>query len=157
MQKSRVCPPLFGSNYFHKESTRLEKSAETLLFFMNTALYTRKESTHKKVHALDRYNGDFSPNYFEYRLGSTIYPYVYVCAFHGVSHADNIFQDLRRMPAMLWVISPKSYTANNFGLMYSRKRISQNSFSNFIFITPKSFMVHCKKSKNYMPHENASW
>ncbi len=34
-----------------------------------------------------------------------------------------------------------AYTANKFGLMYSRKRISQNSFPNFIYIFPKSFMI----------------
>ncbi len=32
------------------------------------------------------------------------------------------------------VLSCKDHTANNFGIMYSRKRISQNSFSNFIYI-----------------------
>jgi hypothetical protein len=37
------------------------------------------------------------------------------------------------------------YTANNFGLMYSRKRISQNSFPNFIYIFPKSFMIFCQE------------
>jgi hypothetical protein len=40
------------------------------------------------------------------------------------------------------------YTANNFGLMYSRKRISQNSFPNFIYIIPKSFMVFCQELHN---------
>ena len=29
--------------------------------------------------------------------------------------------------------------------MYSRKRISQNSFPNFIFIFPKSFMIFCQE------------
>jgi hypothetical protein len=37
------------------------------------------------------------------------------------------------------------YTANNFGLMYSRKRISQNSFPNLIYIFPKSFMIFCQE------------
>ncbi len=32
-------------------------------------------------------------------------------------------------------------TANNFGIMYFRKRISQNSFPNFTYIFPKSFMI----------------
>ncbi len=36
-------------------------------------------------------------------------------------------------------------TANKFGLMYSRKRISQNSFPNFIYIFPKSFMMFCQE------------
>jgi hypothetical protein len=36
-------------------------------------------------------------------------------------------------------------TANNFGIMYSRKRISQNSFPNFIYIFPKSFMIFCQE------------
>jgi hypothetical protein len=35
----------------------------------------------------------------------------------------------------------KVRTANNFGLMYSRKRICQNSFPNFIYIFQKSFMI----------------
>ncbi len=37
-------------------------------------------------------------------------------------------------------------TANNFGLMYSRK--SHNSFPNFIYIVPKSFMVFCQELHN---------
>jgi hypothetical protein len=41
-----------------------------------------------------------------------------------------------------------TYTANNFGLMYSRKRISQNSFPNYIHIIPKSFMVFCQELHN---------
>jgi hypothetical protein len=41
-----------------------------------------------------------------------------------------------------------SYTANNFGFMYSPKRISQNSFPNFIYIIPKSFMVFCQELRN---------
>jgi hypothetical protein len=40
------------------------------------------------------------------------------------------------------------YTANNFGLMYSQKRISQNSFPNFIHKIPKSFMVFCQELHN---------
>jgi hypothetical protein len=39
-------------------------------------------------------------------------------------------------------------TANNFGLMCSRKRISQNSFPNLIYIIPKSFMVFCQELHN---------
>ncbi len=35
------------------------------------------------------------------------------------------------------------HTANNFGFMYSRKRISQYSFPNFTYIFPKSFMIFC--------------
>jgi hypothetical protein len=42
----------------------------------------------------------------------------------------------------------RRYTANNFGLMYSRKRISQNSFPNLIHIIPKSFMAFCQKLHN---------
>ncbi len=38
-----------------------------------------------------------------------------------------------------------SYTANNFGFMYSRNRISQYSFPNFIYIFPKSFMKFCQE------------
>jgi hypothetical protein len=40
------------------------------------------------------------------------------------------------------------YTANSFGLMYSRKRISQNSFPNLIYIFPKSFMIFCQELHN---------
>jgi hypothetical protein len=40
------------------------------------------------------------------------------------------------------------HTANNFGLMCSRKRISQNSFPNLIYIIPKSFMVVCQELHN---------
>jgi hypothetical protein len=52
-----------------------------------------------------------------------------------------------------WLAHPKDHscltcTANNFGLMYFDKRISQNSFSNFIFIIPKSFMVFCQELHN---------
>ena len=32
-------------------------------------------------------------------------------------------------------------TANNFEIMYSRQRISQNSLSKFIYVFPKSFMI----------------
>jgi hypothetical protein len=35
-------------------------------------------------------------------------------------------------------------TANNFGIMYSRKRISQNTFPNLIYIFPKSFIIFCQ-------------
>jgi hypothetical protein len=41
-----------------------------------------------------------------------------------------------------------SLTANNFGRMYSRKRISQTSFPNFIYIFPKSFMIFCQELSN---------
>jgi hypothetical protein len=41
--------------------------------------------------------------------------------------------------------SPLPLTANNFGIMYSRKRISQNSFPNLIHIFPKSFMIFCQE------------
>ncbi len=37
------------------------------------------------------------------------------------------------------------YIANNFGLMYSRKRISQKSFPNFIHIISKSFVIFCQE------------
>ncbi len=40
------------------------------------------------------------------------------------------------------------HTANNFGLMYSQKRIRQNSFPNFIFIILKSFMIFCQELGN---------
>ena len=50
------------------------------------------------------------------------------------------------------------HTANNFGLMYSWKRISQNSFPNFIYIIPKTFMIFCQElgnpNRNY---ENQIW
>jgi hypothetical protein len=43
---------------------------------------------------------------------------------------------------------PSICTANNFGLMYSQKRISQNSFPNFIYIFVKSFMIFCQELSN---------
>ncbi len=43
------------------------------------------------------------------------------------------------------------HTANNYGLMYSRKRISQNSFPNFVHIIPKSFMVFCQELQYIIP------
>jgi len=50
------------------------------------------------------------------------------------------------------------HTAKKFGLMYSRKRISQNLFPNFIYIFAKSFMIFCQElldpKKNY---ENQIW
>ncbi len=55
------------------------------------------------------------------------------------------------MALCLWVLalsigtSDFPRTANKFGIMYSRKRISQNSFLNFIFIFPKSFMIFCRE------------
>ncbi len=57
--------PLFCSNYFHKKSTLFEKSVESCSFFMNTAMSKRRlfVSPRKKSRL-----GDFSPNYFEYRL-----------------------------------------------------------------------------------------
>ncbi len=39
--------------------------------------------------------------------------------------------------------SLSTHTANNFGIMYSRKRISQNSFPNFIYIFPS--MIFCQE------------
>jgi hypothetical protein len=66
VQKSRVYPPLFHCNHFHKEST---------LLFMNTALYPRKESTlffestREKVDWVGTME-IFSPNIFEYWLSS---------------------------------------------------------------------------------------
>ncbi len=65
VQKSRVYPTLFCSNYFHKEKNPP--------FFMNSALYPRKELTlwvNSLKGRLSRYYRDFSPNYFEYRLCS---------------------------------------------------------------------------------------
>ncbi len=48
-------------------------------------------------------------------------------------------------------------TANNFGIMYSR-RISQNSFLNLIYIFPKSSMIFCQElqdpKRNY---KNQIW
>jgi hypothetical protein len=41
-----------------------------------------------------------------------------------------------------------THTANNFGLIYSRKRISQNSFPNSIHIIPKSSMEFCHELSN---------
>ncbi len=50
------------------------------------------------------------------------------------------------------------YTANNFRLIYSRKRISQNSFPNFIYIFPKSFMIFCQELSNLKRnYENQIW
>jgi hypothetical protein len=40
-----VYPPLFGTKYFHKDSTLFEKSSETCPFFMNTTLYPWNDST----------------------------------------------------------------------------------------------------------------
>jgi hypothetical protein len=37
------------------------------------------------------------------------------------------------------------HTANNFGFMYSRNRIYQYSFPNFIYIFPNSFTIFCQK------------
>jgi hypothetical protein len=47
---------------------------------------------------------------------------------------------------LIWLVpeSPR-YTANNFGIMNSRKRIGQNSFPNFIYIFPESFMIFCQE------------
>ncbi len=51
-----------------------------------------------------------------------------------------------------------SFTANNFGLMCSRKRISQNSFPDLIHIIPKSFMVFCQELHNPKRNcENQIW
>ncbi len=49
-----------------------------------------------------------------------------------------------RMENVEWGMKDEC-TANNFGIMYSRKRISQNSFPNFIYIFPKSFMRFCQE------------
>jgi hypothetical protein len=38
-----------------------------------------------------------------------------------------------------------TYTANNFELMYSRQRISQNSFPKFLYIVPKSFIIFLRE------------
>ncbi len=51
-----------------------------------------------------------------------------------------------------------THTANNFGLLYSRKRISQNSFPNFLYIFPKSFMIFCQELSNpKQNYENQIW
>jgi hypothetical protein len=39
-------------------------------------------------------------------------------------------------------------TPNNFRFMYSWKRVSQNSFPNFIYIFPKSFMKFWQELRN---------
>ncbi len=50
------------------------------------------------------------------------------------------------------------HTANNFGLMCSRKRIGQNSFPNLICIIPKSFMVFWQELHNpKRNYENQIW
>jgi hypothetical protein len=50
------------------------------------------------------------------------------------------------------------YTASNFGLMYSRKRIRQDLFPNFIYIFPKSFMIFCQELSNpKRNYENQIW
>ncbi len=84
VQKSRVYPFLFCSNNFHKEKNPP--------FFMNTALYPRKESTlwvNSLKGQLDRYYRDFSPNYFEYRLCSLHRHYCQLlslfCLFYNLS------------------------------------------------------------------------
>ncbi len=46
-------------------------------------------------------------------------------------------------------------TANNFGLMCCRKRISQNSFPNFIYIIPKSFMIFCQEPNHTLRPQDA--
>jgi len=56
------------------------------------------------------------------------------------------------------LLSVSNHTANNFGLMYSRKRISQNSFPSFIYIIPNSFMVFCLELNNpKRNYENQIW
>jgi hypothetical protein len=65
-QKTRAYPPFFR-NWSHKELALFEKSAETLPFFMNTALYPGNELTRKKVDSVVT-TVIFFPNYFEYRL-----------------------------------------------------------------------------------------
>ncbi len=47
-----------------------------------------------------------------------------------------------------WYERIGDHTANNFGIMYSRKRISQNSFPNSIYIFPKSFMIFSQELRN---------
>jgi hypothetical protein len=60
-----------------------------------------------------------------------------------------VFQMSEDYAAKQWGQSDDSYcTANNFGLMCSRKRISQNSFPNLIYIMPKSFTVFCQQQHN---------
>ncbi len=49
-------------------------------------------------------------------------------------------------------------TPINFGFMYSWKRISKNSFPNFIYIFPKSFMKFCLELRNpKRNYENQAW
>ncbi len=57
-----------------------------------------------------------------------------------------VFYSLKYYIFRTWdLIRNRSCTANNFGLMYSRKRISQNSFPILIYIIPKSFTVFCQE------------
>jgi hypothetical protein len=45
----------------------------------------------------------------------------------------------------IWKCEGPVCTANKFGIMYSRIRISQNSFPNFNYIFTKSFMIFCQE------------
>jgi hypothetical protein len=65
-------------------------------------------------------------------------------------------------PCWLWsrklAIAVQPYTAKNFGMTYSRIRISQNSFPNLIYIVPKSFMRFCQELQDpKRKHENQIW
>jgi hypothetical protein len=76
------------------------------------------------------------------------------CCFPFVACVYREYWMIYRGPRLIAIVC----TANNFGLMYSRKRISQNSFPNFIHIIPKSFMVFCQELHNpKRNYENQIW
>jgi hypothetical protein len=58
----RDVSPYLKQKKCKKQSCRFNKSVKTRHFFMNTALYPNSR------HGRYMYYGDFSPNYFEYRL-----------------------------------------------------------------------------------------
>jgi hypothetical protein len=77
----------------------------------------------------------------------------------SVKHAPSI-TNLTQNPHNLEKkrFQPTTLTATKFGLMYSRKRISQTSFPNLISTFPKSLMIFCQElldpKRNY---ENQIW
>jgi hypothetical protein len=88
-KKSRVYPPLFCSQLFPKIVDFFYKSAKQWPFFMNTAVYPRKELTFwvdPQKDRLSRYYCGFSHWFYEYRLRVRC-----ISLGYGAYHLDMVY------------------------------------------------------------------
>ncbi len=67
------------------------------------------------------------------------------CLFLSISYWKHSTQSSGFIGDTWLSVLTDRHTANKFGIMYSRIRISQNSFPNFNYIFSKSFMIFCQE------------